>query len=437
MKILLHSAHVLTMDDRYTEFSPGWVLTEDSRIAALGEGAPPFAEADEAIDCRGGLLLPGFVNLHCHAAMVPFRTMGDDCPDRLRRFLFPLENEALTPALTRLGSLWGIAEMLLSGVTSFVDMYYFEEEVARACDKAGIRAWVGETVISQPSPDSPSDADGLQYAKGLAARWLEHPRVKTLLAPHGTTTVSPEALRRCGELAEETGSLLTLHVSEMDDEMRFFAERGLTPVQYLDSLGLVNERLLAVHCIHLTPEDVSLLAERGARVAHCPGSNTKAGKGVAPMKALSDARVPFGFGTDGPSSGNTLSLFDQMRLFALSQKTARHDRSLFPAREIVRAATRGGAEALGAADLGRIAPGMKADLIAVSTEAAHLFPVYNPYSALVYGANASDVSLTMADGRVLMRERRLLTVDLDSLRETLTAEMAPFRRAAEKYADII
>lgn len=436
MSILLKHAHILTMDDAYTEYPDGWLETSGDRITRLGDGPAP--EVDQVIDCRGGLLLPGFVNLHCHVSMVPFRSMGDDCPDRLRRFLFPLENEAMTPELTYLGALFGIGEMLLAGITTFVDMYYFEEQVARACLEAGIRGYLGQTVVSQRTPDSPGAGDGLRRAEAFVRAWRGHGAVRPVIAPHGATTVREEDLRACQALAREYDTLLTLHVSEMDAEMRHFAERGTTPMRYLDDIGLCGDRLLAAHCIHLTEEDEDLMARRGVRVAHCVGSNTKAGKGVAPMRDLYMRGVPFGFGTDGPASGNTLSLFDQMRLFAVCQKTKYHDRSLFPAREIVRIATRGGAEALGAGgEFGQLKPGMKADVVLIDMDRPHLYPVYNPYSALVYGANAGDVSLVLADGVIRVRNGELTGGDGDGLRARLSEAMKPFRAAAERYADMI
>ncbi len=423
------------MDDAYTEYENGYVLTEGDRILAVGSGQLP--PADRVVDCRGGILLPGFVNLHCHASMVPFRTMGDDCPDRLRRFLFPLENEALTPELVYLGAKYGIGEMLLSGITTFVDMYYFEEEVARACLETGMQGFLGETVISQKTPDSEGDEGGLLLTEDFLRKYAVSDRIHSIVAPHGTTTVSESALRSCGELANRYDALLTLHVSEMDYEMDYFRQQGLTPIGYLDRLSLLSDRLLAAHCIHLSEEDLLRMQKTGVRMAHCIGSNAKAGKGIAPVRDAAAHGIPFGFGTDGPSSGNTLSLFDQMRLLAVSQKTAYHDRSLFPAREIVRAATRGGAEALGMKDAGVLRPGFQADLVLVSVDRPALYPLYNPYSALVYGACAADVSLVMTGGVLRVRDGKLVNANIFSLRNDLEAALPPFRRAAEKYADTI
>lgn len=437
MKTLFENAVVLTMDDDMRQISRGYVLTDGKDIAEVGEGAYD-GEADERIDARGGILLPGFVNTHCHASMIPFRTMGDDCPDRLRRFLFPLENEAMTRELTYRSAVFGIGEMMLSGMTTFVDMYYFEDEVARACVETGMRGYLGETLISQPTCDSPVPGDGLKIARAMFENWKGEELVRPIAAPHGTTTCDETLLRAASELAAEKNAVFTLHASEMDYEMKTFAERGETPTSYLKKIGALNPRLLAAHCIHLSDADIELMKEGGAAVAHCIGSNTKAAKGVAPIAALAKAGVRYGLGTDGPSSGNTLSMFDQMRLFAVCHKTANHDRGIFPARDIVRAATRGGAEALGAGDeFGQIRPGMRADMVLVSVDAPHMFPVYNPYSALVYGANSSDVRYVMAGGKMRVRDGVLTQLDMGEAKARLLEHMGAFMKSAEKYRDII
>jgi len=436
MKTLLKNAWILTMDDLYTEIRDGWLMVENGKVAALGKDNVP-TDVDETIDCGGGLLLPGFVNAHCHASMIPFRTMGDDCPDRLRRFLFPLEQEAWTERLSDLGARYAAAEMLLAGVTTVADMYYYEDRVAEAFAEMGIRSFPGETVISQKAPGSDTPAIALRRSRDLLEKWAGSEWVHPILAPHGTTTVDPEALAECQQLAETYQTLLTIHACEMDYEMQLFRGKGQTPITYLDSLGLCGPHLLAVHCIHLSQEDIALMAQKGARICTCPGSNTKAGKGVAPIREVAAAGIPFGFGTDGPSSGNTLNLFDQMRLFAVSQKTACHDRSLFPAREIVRIATRGGAEALGMTNAGQLSPGCLADLLVVSLEGSSMFPVYNPYSALVYSAGAGNVSLVMTGGQIRVRNGQLTACEICDLRSELMKEMPSFQRAAEKYADII
>ena len=501
MKTLIKHVTILTMDDADRVLRDGWLLIDGEKIAALGEAEPQSEEggaaasgcssaggssataqaensldsaaasarttaasqpienqqqataarpienllqaevaADEVIDGRGGILLPGFVNTHCHVSMVPFRSMGDDCPDRLRRFLFPLELEAMTPELVYWGALYGIAEMFLSGTTTFLDMYYFEDRVAEACEQAGIRGYLGETLIGQKTCDSPDEEyGGFAYQKDFFAEYhgARHPRIHPIIAPHGTTTLSPEKLREAHALAVQYDTIFTLHASEMDYEMEHFRAMGMTPTAFLDSIGALDAHTLAAHCIHMTEEDLQLLKARGAGIAHCICSNTKAGKGVAPMERARQLGIGFGLGTDGPSSGNTLSMFDQRRMLPNAQKTANHDRSLFPARTIVRAATRGGAEVLHGTAYGYLAPGMAADLTLVSTAAAHMFPVYNPFSALAYAANAADVDTVFANGRMVVRHGELTTLDLAEIRAHLVEEMKPFMAAAEKYRDII
>ncbi len=445
MKRWIRNATILTMDDDMQVFPEGWILLNGRKIEALGPaGTAPSAdslsEPVEIIDGEGGIVFPSFVNTHCHISMVPFRSLGDDCPDRLRRFLFPLEREAMTPALVYHAALYGMAELLLSGTTTFLDMYYFEDQVAAACEQAGLRGYLGETLIGQRTCDSPDeDYGGFRYQEAFFSEYggEAHPRIHPILAPHGTTTLSPEKLQEAHALAVERDTLFTLHASEMDYEMEHFRALNMTPTGFLDRIGVLDRHTLAAHCIHMTEEDFALLKARDAGIAHCIGSNMKAGKGIAPIARARALGIPFGLGTDGPSSGNTLSMFDQMRMLPCAQKTENHDRTLFPASDVVRAATRGGAEALHGRDYGYLAPGMAADLVLVSVKAPHMFPVYNPYSALVYAANASDVDTVISDGELLVRHGRLTRLDLDALRRNLLSEMEPFRAAAERYRDIV
>lgn len=435
MKILFKNATVLTMDREMHCYHRGYVLTENDLIKELGEETDSHPDADDIIDARGGILLPGFINTHCHVPMMPFRSLGDDCEDRLRRFLFPLENEAMTRELVSLASRYGICEMLLAGVTTFADMYYFEEEVAAACADLGIRGVLGETVIGQRTCDSEEPYGGLLLAEEFIKKWNGHPLVTPIIAPHATNTNSPDMLKRAYEIAKQYDTLCTLHAAEMDYEMTHFREEyGQTPIEFLNSLGILGDRLLAAHCIHLTEQDVGLLAKSNATVSHCIGSNTKGGKGVAPVKDLLAAGVPVGLGTDGASSGNTLDLFTQMRLFASFHKTEHRLRSVFPAAQILRLATCEGAKVLHMGErTGSLEPGKKADLILVETESVNMFPCHDPYSVLVYSANASNVDTVMVGGRILVRGKRLCHVDLVRVREDLNDAMGAFRGAAGSF----
>lgn len=443
MKTLIRHATVLTMDEKNTVFKNGCVLIDGDRIVKAGEeelqAEMESFGASQIIDGHGGILIPGLINTHCHVSMMPFRTLGDDCADRLRRFLFPLENDAMTRKLVRLAARYGICEMLLAGVTSFVDMYYFEDQVAEACEELGIRGWLGETVIGQKTCDSEEPYGGLAYAENFIRQWKGSNLVKPSAAPHATYSNSPEMLKKAYELSCKHDTLFTLHASEMDFEMeQFRREKNMTPSEFLYDLGVLSGRTLLAHCVYMTDRDMDLLAETGTSVAHCIGSNTKGGRGVAPVPAMQKRQIPVGFGTDGASSGNTLDLFTLFKLFADFQKTAYHDRSLFPAEDIVRIGTMGGAQALHAEkDLGSIEAGKKADLVIVETDSVNMFPCYNPYSALVYSANASNVDTVMVDGQLLVRGRQLVNADLAKIREELRQEMGSFMEAARQYGDML
>jgi 5-methylthioadenosine/S-adenosylhomocysteine deaminase len=439
MKVLIRNVNILTMDDAMTRYASGFVLTDGEKIAEAGNGEYQGSLSGvQTIDGHQGILLPGFVNTHTHVSMIPFRSMGDDCRDRLNRFLFPLELKAMTPELVYQAARYGICELLLGGVTTFADMYYFEDRVAEAAKELGIRVYAGETVIGQPTCDAAEPYGGLEIAERFMKEWKDVPHIHPFAAPHATNTCSGEKLRETFELDRKADALFSLHNAEMDYEMKYFRDTfDCSPTEYLDQCGVLDRRTLLAHCIHLSEHDISLLREKRTAVAHCIGANTKAGKGVAPLKELTDAGVRAGFGSDGPSSGNTLDLFVQMRLAASFHKTYNHDRALFPTEKLVRMATRGGAEALSASHYGSIEKGRAADLVLMETESVNMFPCYDPYAVLVYSANAGNVSLVMAAGKIVVKDKKLTVADLSEERRKLNDLMGPFSRAAAEYRDIL
>lgn len=473
MRTLIKNVTVLTMDEESHVYPGGYVVVENGRISEVGAGSMPGMAAagdgicgmsgaaandgvggmsgmaagcdgaaqdfDEVVDGRGGILMPGMINAHSHISMIPFRSMGDDCPDRLRRFLFPLELEAMTPELVYRAARYAICELLLSGVTGVADMYYFEDEVARACEEMGIHAWVGETVIDQETCDSKNTDEALKICEALILKWKDHERIHPMVAPHAPNTNSPEALKAAYELAKKYGVPYMLHVSEMDYEMAHFREKyGQTPVEFMNDIGVLGPETLAVHGIHLTENDIQLMAKTGAKLVHCVAANTKSGKGICPVYEARNAGVTVGVGTDGPSSGNTLDMFTQFRMIPLFQKTKYHDRSILTAKEVVRMGTVGSAKVLGAEkEMGSIEVGKRANLVLIETESANMFPVYNPYSAIVYSANASNVDCVWVDGELLVRGHKLVKADLLAEREALEREMTAFRERAERFSDVI
>ena len=438
MRTLIENATVLTMDAEKTVHQDGYVVIENNRIKEVGSGRGP-ENVDVRVDGAGGILMPGMVNVHSHISMIPFRSMGDDCRDRLQRFLFPLELEAMNPQLIYRSARYAICELLLAGVTTVLDMYYFEDMVARACDEMGIRAWVGETVINMETCDSREPYGGLALCEELLKKWSGHDRIHPMVAPHATNTNSPEMLKAAYDLAARYDAKYTLHVSEMDYEMELFRETyGKTPIAFLYDLGVLGERTIAAHCIHATEEDIRLFAETGTKVAHCIGANTKGGKGICPVLDMRRAGVTVGVGTDGPSSGNTLDLFTQFKMIASFQKTRYHDRGVFPAADIVELGIMGGARVLGAErEIGSIEPGKKADLVLLETDSVNMFPIYNPYSAIVYSANASNVDSVWVDGKKVVEHHKLTGVSLQAERDSLEQVMGEFRRQAGAYADVI
>ena len=439
MRTLIKNVHVLTMDEHFSEWKHGYVLIDGEAIIALGDEATldQAISVDQVIDGKRGILMPGMINTHTHAGMIPFRSLGDDVPDRLRRFLFPLE-QFMTKELVRHSTDYAIAEMLLSGVTSFCDMYYFEDEVAQSVEEMGVRALVGETIIDMPTCDSPTAEDALAYAEQLIQKWRNHPLITPVIAPHATNTNTPEVFKKILALGKKYQVPITMHVSEMTYEMTEFEEKyQQTPIGFLASLGYFEHDLIMAHCILATSDDIELLAaaKEHVRVAHCIGANTKSAKGVAPIKEMLAKDVTVGLGTDGPSSGNTLDLFTQMRMFANFQKTANQDRSLFPAKEIVALATKGGAKTLGLErQVGSLAVGKKADVVLVETDSANMFPIFDAYSALVYSANASNVHSVWVNGQQLVKNKQLVKQDLQQLRSRLYQSMGTFVEEAKKRA---
>ena len=327
--------------------------------------------------------------------------------------------------MARLSTRYAIGELLLSGVTTVLDMYYFEEVVAKVMDEMGIRGIAGETVMEKDSCDSKNADEAIERGIALIEAYKDHPRVSGAITPHGTTTCSPEILKRAYEEDVKAGTVFTLHVAEMDYEMTQLREQyNMTPIEFMEHIGVLGPNTLAAHSIRTTEHDVEILAKHGASVAHCIASNTKAAKGVAPVSLMHKHGMSVGFGTDGPASGNTLDLFIQMRMCENFHKNELRDRSAFPAKEVVSMATIEGARALGLGDItGSIEPGKQADLVLVETDSPNMFPVYDPYSALVYSAIASNVRDVYVAGECLVKEKKLVREDFAKIRNDLREKM--------------
>jgi len=397
---------------------------EEGTILAVGD----VADGDEVLDAEGGLVMPGLVNAHTHAAMVLLRGYADDKPlDRwLQEDVWPAE-AAFEPADVRAGTELALAEMIRSGTTAFADMYFHVGEVVEVVEQAGLRARLahGIVTVGKEEADAREDLEeGLEVAKRFDG--AADGRIRTAYAPHSLTTVSEDYLAEFVPKAREAGIPLHFHANETRDEVEpIVAERGERPLAYADSLDMLRPEDFVAHGVHVDDEEVDLLAERGTSVVHCPASNMKLASGMAPVEQLLDAGVGVAIGTDGAASNNDLDVFDELRDAAMIGKLAADDASAVPAEAVVRMATEGGNRALGF-DGGRVEVGAPADLIVVDFSAPRLTPVHDYVSHLAYAASGSDVRHTVVDGTVLMRDRELETMDLEAVRG----------RAAERAATL-
>ncbi len=417
--LILEGSHVLTMDGKGTVIENGAIAIDKGVIVALGPQADmtrAYTAQNKLVE-RHGLIMPGLVNVHTHAAMACFRGLADDLPlmQWLQEYIFPVE-ATLTGDVVYHSTLLSLCEMMKSGTTSFCDMYLFAADVARAVEQSGMRAWLGEVLYDFPSPNYGELENGFAYTNDLLSKYQEHELIGITIDPHAVYTCSPELLVRLGEMAQDHGSMYHIHLSENQDEVNTCTERyGCSPVAHLDKLGLLTDNVLAAHCVMVSDEEIALMAERGVKVAHCPESNMKLASGVAPVPQMLQAGVRVGIGTDGAASNNDVDMFGEMNTAAKIHKVNQLDPTLMSAQQTLYAATQGGAEALGAGQsIGSLEVGKKADCIVLDLDQPHLIPMYNPVSHLVYAANGGDVLHSVINGKVVMENRQLLTLDEDA-----------------------
>ncbi|MGQ9533418.1 MAG: amidohydrolase family protein [Desulfotomaculales bacterium] len=422
--LLVRGATVLTMDPRGTVYDPGEVAVGGDAIIHVGppESVPADFRADRVIEGRGLVLLPGLVNAHTHAAMTLFRGYADDLPlmEWLQTKIWPVEAR-LEPEDVYWGTLLACVEMIRSGTTAFADMYFHMEEAARAVLDAGIRASLSRGLIGVAPGANRALEDGVALVREFHG--AGEGRLTCMLGPHAPYTCPPDYLERVRDQAARLGVGVHIHLSETEGEVAEIRARyGCSPVRLLERTGLLRVPVLAAHCVHLDDDDVGILAARGVSVAHNPESNMKLASGVAPVAQLLDAGVNVALGTDGAASNNNLDLFEEMRAAALLQKVARRDPTVLPAHRVLEMPTINGARALGLADrIGSLEPGKKADFILVDTAQAHLTPRHSVPAHLVYAARGPDVVTVVVDGRIVMENRAVLTVDEEKLFAEVTA----------------
>jgi 5-methylthioadenosine/S-adenosylhomocysteine deaminase len=422
--ILIINSTILPLSHNEAELiEKGFISIRDGAISALGPmtDLPDSSKAPKTIDASGHLAMPGLINTHTHAPMSLFRGLADDLPlmTWLNEHIFPAEAKSVNREMVYWCSKLAAAEMILAGTTTVADGYFLEDSVAEAFTDCGIRSVVAQGVIDFPAPGVPDPAQNVEAAAHFIDRWQDK---NNLITPaifcHSPYTCSSDTLKRAKEMARLKNGMLFIHLAETKTEVeQIQKQHNTTPVRYLDSIGILDNDTVCIHCVWLDEEEIEILAQNGAKVSTCPQSNMKLGSGIAPLKKMLAAGISVGLGTDGCASNNTLDLFSEMDLCAKLHKVRDLDPTALPAKTILEMATIGGASALGLADdIGNLSPGKKADIILLNLMQPHLQPFYHP-DLLVYAANGADVSTVIIDGKIVMQDRHILTQDINETME--------------------
>jgi len=425
--LIISGGKTLLMDSSNTCLENAGIAVHDSVIIEIGKKEDILKKyaARELINAEGSLTMPGFINTHTHAAMTCFRGIADDLElmDWLNNYIFPAEAKNVNEHLAYWGSLLACAEMIKSGTTTFCDMYIFEDETARAAKEAGMRCLVGEVLFDFPSPSCKTPEEGLAYTRRLAEKWQDDPLVNIIVEPHALYTCSSSLLQDAKKIADDHHLMRGIHLLENQSERDQLQDKfGKSAVSFLQDIGYLNDRLLAFHCVCMSREEMELFAKHNCKVSHNPASNMKLANGIASVPEMIEAGITVGLGTDGCASNNTLDMVRDMSTAARLHKIAHLDPTVMDAKTVVRMATINGARALGMERLvGSLETGKKADIIIIGLNKPHLTPIFNEYSHLVYAASGADVDTVVINGKVVMKDRRLLTIHendvMDEVRE--------------------
>ena len=450
---ILKNAIVLTMNQDKEIFDPGAIAINEGKIVAVGAESDILLryQAAEVIDCGRKVLMPGLINTHTHIPMTLLRGLADDLrlDVWLMGYMMPVEREFVSPEFVRLGTKLGCAEFIRSGVTTFNDMYYFEDDVAEATAEVGLRAVVGQTVMKFSAPDAESYEDSLALSENLIKKWQDHALIIPAIAPHAVYTCTPDVLTSVVELAKKYDARVHFHVSETKDEVENLRkEHGLPVVPYIRKFGMLETKMIAAHCVYLDEGEIRSLQHAGVGIAHNPTSNLKLASGFAPVSRMLHLGCNVGIGTDGPASNNDLDMFEEIRLANLIAKASSGDPTVLPARQTLEMATIIGAKALHMGDMiGSLEPGKRADIILIDISPVHNQPRFlrDPdgiYAQIIYAGKSTDVTDTMVNGKWLMRNRELLTVDEKQLLSEATdiaAKIDDFLKGREEsvYSKLI
>ncbi len=422
--MMVFGGTIVTMNPRRQLIEDGGIAVKGGRIVAVGSRADINSRftGRQTVDAPGKTIIPGLVNGHTHIPMVLFRGLADDLDlqDWLTRYIFPAEAKNVTEEFVRAGTRLGLAEMVRGGTTTYCDMYYFEDAIADETAKAGVRAVLGETVIDFPVADNKTNAEAMAYVERFVKKWHGHDLIVPAIAPHAPYTVSAEHLKAARAFSDRTGSPIVIHISETKREVdESIKVKGTSPIEYLARIGFLNDRVIAAHVVWPTPNELDILKHLGVGIIHNPQSNMKLAAGVAPVPQMLRNGLLVGLGTDGAASNNDLSMWEEMDTAAKLHKVFSGDPKVISAQEAFELATIRGAQALHLEkEIGSIEIGKRADLVLVDRSELHQIPSYNLYSDLVYATKASGVQTVIINGRIIMQDRRLLTLDEAAIKAT-------------------
>lgn len=420
--LVLHGT-VVTMDKKHRVIPDAGIAVAAGRIVAVGPRREIVTRytAAQTVDARDRIIIPGLINGHTHIPMVLFRGLADDLDlqDWLTKYIFPAEAKNVSEAFVRAGTRLGLAEMIRGGTTTYCDMYYFEDAIADETARAGVRGVLGETVIDFPVADNKTHAEAMAYVEKFVQKWKGHELIVPAIAPHAPYTVSEEHLKAVRAFSDRTGAPIVTHISETKREVEdSIKAKGASPVDYLARIGFLNERVIAAHMVWPSAGELGILKQAGVGVVHNPQSNMKLASGVAPVPKMIADNMRIGLGTDGAASNNDLNMWEEMDTVAKLHKVFTGDPKVITAEQAFELATIRGAQALHLEnEIGSIEKGKRADLVIVERDSLNQIPLYNIYSDLVYATKAADVQTVIINGRIVMRDRKLLTLDEAAIKE--------------------
>lgn len=438
LDLVISGGSVVTMNKSYQVIEDGFIGIKGERIVVVGarKDLESKYKTKQVIDAHGKAVLPGLVNTHTHIPMVLFRGIADDLvlQEWLTKYIFPAEAKNVSKEFCYWGTLAGCRELIQSGTTTYVDMYYFEDTIAEATEKAGMRGVLGETVIDFPVADNKTHEEAMAYTENYVKRWKNSSLIIPAIAPHAPYTVNPEHLKNIKALAEKLDIPIVIHLAETQGEVDDILKRyGNRPIMHLEKLGLLSNRLIAAHVVYANAEEIALLKKHGVGVAHNPQSNMKLACGVAPVPEMLKAQVDVGLGTDGAASNNDLSMFEEMDTTAKLHKLNSKDPTVINAREALEMATMGGARAINLdKEIGSLEPSKRADMIIVDLQSSHQQPLYNIYSAVVYTTKAADVQTSIINGKIVMLNRQMLTLNEREIQEQISKYREQILRSLDK-----